>query len=369
MINRQSLENLYAKYPRTTNFCVVFITKFIVFITVSGCDRKNISSFFVQQKFIYQVRFLFWFIIHRLRIHSYYDINFRPFTSISNNISVATALLNVLNNKKPKQLIHKIAIADLESLVTNNNQNLKTLTASHLKNKQTSTTLATSHRADSSAQSSTHTKQYDTTKLDNALQEIITILRNNKVDYFLMSGTLLGLIRNNKPLKNDDIDIGLYASKTEFNSVVSLLTEHQLQVEDMQSPYLIKLLIHDVSIDLFFHFEESESLWHGSLYHRWYNKNIEHDTITYQGKNYTIPKDYDVYLTENYGDWKNPVSNFSIYLDCPNYAPQINNDALVFLFKNLLQVENNIKNNNSLNINKQYAKNLCNQCQTILASL
>lgn len=369
MINRQSLEDLQAKYPRAAKLCVRTSMNIVFFFTTKVDDRKILTNFFVQQKFIYQVRFIFWFIIHRLQIHSYYDINFRPFTSLCINKEVASVLLNVLNKKTPQQLVHIIAIADLDCLANNNSEDLAALVTEHIANNPALIDNSID-RAGTDNQVASNAKAYDTVNLDNALQDTVKLLTDNHIDYFLMSGTLLGLVRNKRPLKNDDIDIGLYANKTSFDNVVTLLAEQKVQVEDVQSPYLIKLLVHNVSIDLFFHFEEDSSLWHGSLYHRWYNKNIEHDVITYKNKKYQIPKNYDAYLTENYGDWKTPVSNFSIYLDCPNYAPQINNDALVFIFKNLLRAENKLHNNKgSSNINKRHANSLTNHCHTILKAL
>lgn len=44
----------------------------------------------------------------------------------------------------------------------------------------------------------------------NELKELIDILDSNNINYFMISGSLLGLLRNNKIIPYDnDIDIGI----------------------------------------------------------------------------------------------------------------------------------------------------------------
>ena len=53
------------------------------------------------------------------------------------------------------------------------------------------------------------------------------------------------------------------------------------------------------------------------------------------GRTHLIPKDYDTYLTENYGDWRTPKVAFDSAFDTPNGAVLHEEEMIIHAFKGL----------------------------------
>jgi hypothetical protein len=86
-----------------------------------------------------------------------------------------------------------------------------------------------------------------------------------------------------------------------------------------RAPALVKL-IHEngINVDVFVHHREGDRLWHGSSIHRWENSAFELTDYTLAGVPVLGPADPDRYLTENYGDWRTPVTEFNCTTGTPN---------------------------------------------------
>ena len=86
-----------------------------------------------------------------------------------------------------------------------------------------------------------------------------------------------------------------------------------------RAPALVKL-IHEngINVDVFVHHREGDRLWHGSSIHRWENSAFELADYTLAGVPVLGPADADRYLTENYGDWRTPVTEFNCTTGTPN---------------------------------------------------
>ena len=82
---------------------------------------------------------------------------------------------------------------------------------------------------------------------------------------------------------------------------------------------LVKL-IHEngINVDVFVHHREGGVLWHGSSIHRWENSVFDLAEHTLGGVRVLGPADADRYLTENYGDWRTPVTEFNCTTGTPN---------------------------------------------------
>ncbi len=144
--------------------------------------------------------------------------------------------------------------------------------------------------------------------------------------FFLISGTLLGVIREGKLLGMDkDIDLGVmgHAQRDEIKSLIagsSKFTEVFVPSVD-----LIKIKHkNNVNIDLFFHHRQGGTVWHGSHLHAWDNAvwwnegSSPFSKVQFAGREFLIPSDPDKYLTENYGDWRTPQSDYDASLEAPN---------------------------------------------------
>ena len=344
-MNKNLLLKFYSIAPKTTEFFINIMAWIVIRLSCSNNQARNINDFISSQNFVYKFRFSHWLVVHRFKFNTLADCNFRPFTSLDKIKlqSPIKAIHSSINIKPSKSNIHRITqidlniLADFSSCTTELRQIFDTYPLLEMPEK-------TEIMNDTDVSQNT-TSEYNLTNMNSALQWAVDLLNENHIDYFLMSGTLLGLVRDKKPLRDDDIDIGIYANQIDFNKLNDIIQSSDVEIDDVQPPYLFKLKKYGVSIDLFYHFKEGDEIWHGSIYHRWYNAMFEHTTLMYNNNTYSVPNNHDIYLRENYGDWKTPVTKFSIYLDCPNYKPQYNIDALVFLLKNMIKAHrrNDIK--------------------------
>jgi len=76
-----------------------------------------------------------------------------------------------------------------------------------------------------------------------------------------------------------------------------------------------------VPVDIFYHYETGDDrLLHGSSLHHWFNSRFSLQDYNLEGVAVRGPADADRYLTENYGDWRTPVTDFNCSTDTPNLA-------------------------------------------------
>ncbi len=173
---------------------------------------------------------------------------------------------------------------------------------------------------------------------------------------YSVSGTLLGIIRENKLLSHDiDIDLGVMEEDIDVNRLVKAIQESsnfyikkmdypvlrnevngEIIYSRMSMPSLIKFgHKRGLHIDLFVHFKENSVRWHGSSLHRWNNSDFEIETVQFLGREIYIPASPERYLKENYGDWETPKIDFNCSIDTPNIALQ-NSCKTVCYFVKLL---------------------------------
>ena len=158
-------------------------------------------------------------------------------------------------------------------------------------------------------------------------------------EYFLVSGTFLGVVRDGGFIGHDsDIDVGVFENKLlekflptlieskEFSVVridhpcVRKVDGEGVQYHFMEKPAVIKL-VHKtgIAIDIFVHFYDGNLVWHGSSIHRWDNKRFDLIDYEFLGRVFKGAGNYDLYLRENYGeDWREPKPDFDSSIDTPN---------------------------------------------------
>lgn len=154
---------------------------------------------------------------------------------------------------------------------------------------------------------------------------------------FLVSGTLLGCIRENRLLTNDkDIDVGVWDNVLEFKIVEIITSSGQFVMRKSRSKQIIRLRhANGISIDIFYHFREKDDYWHGGVKMIWHNSPFELVKRDFLGDKFLVPKDHDKYLTENYGDWRTPKTAFDAVFDTPNGEVKCASEMAIHLFKKL----------------------------------
>ena len=153
-----------------------------------------------------------------------------------------------------------------------------------------------------------------------ALEHVDDVLSKHSIEYFLISGTLLGCIREGALLPHDrDLDIGVWLDDGIDKIKTILITSGFFHLVETRSEELLKLRhVTGIAIDIFFHKRTHDEVTHSGVKTVWHNYLFKLKDIKFLGRTYLIPDDPDRYLTENYGDWRTPKIEFDCALDTPN---------------------------------------------------
>lgn len=161
---------------------------------------------------------------------------------------------------------------------------------------------------------------YSVGRAERALLDLKAALEAAKIEMFLVSGTLLGCIREGCLLGHDkDIDVGIWddVSIETLNSAVR--KSGAFFFISSRSPHIVRVRhLNGIPIDLFYHYRDSEDFWHGGVKLKWHNSPFELTETAFLGSRFLIPANHEVYLEENYGDWKTPKITFDSAFDTPN---------------------------------------------------
>lgn len=192
-----------------------------------------------------------------------------------------------------------------------------------------------------SASTTERTGDFSVDDARTALADLAEVLPVAQWPWYVISGTFLGIVRENGFLAHDyDVDVGITADpghpevipamiRTLEESprfVVKKVDEAQSLVATGPGRYEVRRalalvkLIHEngINVDVFVHHREGDVLWHGSSIHRWENSVFDLAEYRLAGVDVLGPADADRYLTENYGDWRTPVTEFNCTTGTPN---------------------------------------------------
>jgi hypothetical protein len=189
-------------------------------------------------------------------------------------------------------------------------------------------------------------KSMDSEQALRAMRIVEQIAAESGARVFWISGTLLGLERNGRPLPHDnDLDLGICIFDPQCPEFIRALQASDSVVEmvpqmiswkiKMQNPDLqhvpqciirYKAAVRPegghgnvpVKIDVFLHFPYRNGLMHGTRNSLWWNSSVEFAQKTYGPNALSVPQDAHRYLLENYGDYRKEVRDFENSIDCPN---------------------------------------------------
>lgn len=188
-----------------------------------------------------------------------------------------------------------------------------------------------------------------------ALEDFAALFPKSEWPWYLVSGTLLGVYRDGGFMAHDyDIDLGVNDGEVDVHAMLDKLDaapefvvkkiDHHLEVSRKNSgDYAIQAyrtmykVIHrdGVNLDIFIHYRDGDVLWHGSVIHRWDNKVYGLTEYDLAGVPVLGPDDPERYLTENYGDWRTPVTDFDCTTGTPNLVIARNFLSVALFLKRL----------------------------------
>ncbi|WP_199721127.1 capZB protein [Neisseria weixii] len=180
-------------------------------------------------------------------------------------------------------------------------------------------------------------RQYSDKKAAQALSDLKNFFDLHQIDFFLISGTLLGCIREGKLLGHDkDIDIGIWETHSVSGLANKIYSSGCFYVLPIYSPDILVIRhVNGITIDIFIHYREENDYWHAGGKSKWHNSPFELTSRPFLNGHYLIPADYDLYLTENYGDWRTPQLSFDSALDTPNMEIISQDEFLIYLYKKI----------------------------------
>lgn len=171
------------------------------------------------------------------------------------------------------------------------------------------------------------------------LKEVTAIFESCKVQYWLEGGTLLGIRRENRLLPwDDDLDISIHQTELEkldvlldslkrnglrirlrrFDKHSDFFQEGDLRMIKIRNKSFFGLLKGKVCFDVFIKYTHKDrTYWEidkktKNVPAKFYQSFSKKE---FQGKEYSIPKMTDDYLTYRYGDWQTPIKDWDTSKD------------------------------------------------------
>ncbi|AGI74712.1 hypothetical protein OA238_118p0180 (plasmid) [Octadecabacter arcticus 238] len=172
--------------------------------------------------------------------------------------------------------------------------------------------------------------EFNRVTAEQSLCALNTILQDAGVSNFIISGTLLGCIRDGRIFEHDkDFDIGVIGWESQFDVAAALLKSGRFTFDprNLRGHRLFLLPVFDLKTgydcDIFFFHDKGDHYLHGIDVDQGFTINfkfskfelIEHKFL---GDTFLIPDQYDKMLSENYGDdWRTPDPKYFVLLESP----------------------------------------------------
>jgi hypothetical protein len=172
--------------------------------------------------------------------------------------------------------------------------------------------------------------KFDVANANVALADMVSVLGQLGQKIFLVSGTLLGYVRNGKLMDHDkDIDVGILGWEGQYEAVMALIASKRFQV----SPRYLKgadthyiPVMHSTTgvwIDLFVYHEINGQWVTGVDFFYGYRQTFaftpfELQPVKFLGVDMYIPGNAALNLEENFGAWQVPDKSYISHLESPS---------------------------------------------------
>lgn len=171
--------------------------------------------------------------------------------------------------------------------------------------------------------------EFDPEAAADTLRIVNKALRKKGLQPFLMSGTLLGYLRDGKILPHDkDVDIGIIGWEHQFTVAQALveLGHFHINFDELKGERIFLFAPKDyrnmVAIDVFFYHDKGDHFLHGIDFQYGYTENFQFskfklEEVDFLGDKFWIPDNPALKLQENYGDWETPLPGYVVSVESP----------------------------------------------------
>jgi phosphorylcholine metabolism protein LicD len=173
------------------------------------------------------------------------------------------------------------------------------------------------------------------------LHKVTNVMEKFDIPYVLEAGTLLGIVRENRLLPwDDDVDItitrhdsdkflrnldafrklGYKVRVKRYQRDLKYFKKGELRMIKIKH-FSLPFFQSDVCVDVFVKKLIGDEYYWTVGVHKPVLKSVprrfyeERGKLEYRGKTYSVPADYEGYLTEHYGDWKTPKKDWNFKFD------------------------------------------------------
>ena len=171
-----------------------------------------------------------------------------------------------------------------------------------------------------------------------ALDEATTLFAAHNKRYFIVSGTLLGAVRDNNFVDNDnDVDLGVFADEVSRDDLGNIFARSSFLLVSDQRYHQAYQHKSGVMLEFFFT-ERSEEVYTMRNFDgivEWRFSPFELKPLTFMGHELLAPAEPEVQLTENYGNWRAPALFYDHLFDVPCARFTRTPEAAIYLAKRL----------------------------------
>lgn len=173
-------------------------------------------------------------------------------------------------------------------------------------------------------------KSFDVKKASRALSDLTRMANEKGTPVFLVSGTLLGYVREGQLLAHDkDIDVGIVGWENQYTLCMALQETGLFTVSTQhlkgKDTFYIPIKHNDTGmwIDVFVYHPQGNHLMTGVDFFFGYRQTFaftpfDLQEIEFLGVKMQAPANAELNLTENYGNWRVPDASYLSHLESPS---------------------------------------------------
>lgn len=217
-----------------------------------------------------------------------------------------------------------------------------------------------------SAKSELEKKPLDSQGVSIALSDLQNILNLENIKIFLVSGTLLGYVRENSILSHDkDVDVGMFFDGKIDRGIQLIKSSNlfHLKMNHYGNGKIYSIgLVHKTTktpIDIFIYHLENQKLITGVEHSFGYLQKFSFTPFELNSVNFLdnliyIPNNYELNLEENFGNWKIPDKHYISHLESPS---TFDKGGVVYMIVLRLELLKSIIDLNQIKIQKIISMN------------